>query len=71
MNNDNNDIMDLLSLLSIILQLKVMEDQNHQSNNDDIMKELQRQDKAYLEKIVQNQNIIIQKLNKLAFMLAD
>lgn len=71
MNNDNNDIMDLLSLLSIILQLKVMEDQNHQSDNDDIMKELQRQDKAYLEKIIQNQNIIIQKLNKLAFMLAD
>ena len=63
--------MDLLSLLSIILQLKVMEDQNHQSDNDDIMKELQRQDKAYLEKIIQNQNIIIQKLNKLAFMLAD
>lgn len=71
MNNDNNDIMDLLSLLSIILQLKVMEDQNHQSDNDDIMKELQKQDKAYLEKIIQNQNIIIQKLNKLAFMLAD
>lgn len=71
MNNDNNDIMDLLSLLSIILQLKVMEDQNHQSDNDDIMKELQRQDKAYLEKIIQNQNIIIQKLNKLAFMLVD
>lgn len=71
MNNDNNDIMDLLSLLSIILQLKVMEDQNYQSDNDDIMKELQKQDKAYLEKIIQNQNIIIQKLNKLAFMLAD
>ena len=63
---DNNNIMDLLSLLSVILQLKVMEEQELQSDNDDIMEELQRQNKAYLETIIKNQNIIIKKLNKLA-----
>lgn len=62
----NNDIMDLLSLLSVVLQLKVMEEQEYQSDNDDIMEELQRQNKAYLETIIKNQNIIIKKLNKLA-----
>lgn len=61
----NDNLMDILSVLSIILQLKVMEEQKYQSNNDDIMEELQRQDKAYLEKILMNQNTIIEKLNKL------
>lgn len=62
----NDNLMDVLSVLSIILQLKVMEEQKYQSDNDDIMEELQRQDKAYLDKIIDNQNIIIEKLNKLA-----
>ncbi len=62
----NDNLMDVLSVLSIILQLKVMEEQRYQSDNDDIMEELQRQDKAYLDKIIENQNIIIEKLNKLA-----
>lgn len=62
----NDNLMDVLSVLSIILQLKVMEEQKYQSGNDDIMEELQRQDKAYLDKIIENQNVIIEKLNKLA-----
>lgn len=33
-----------------------------QSSNDDLMRELQRQDKAYLEKIIENQNKILEKL---------
>ena len=61
----NDSLMDLLSVLSIILQLQIMEEQKYQSDNDDIMEELQRQDNLYLEKIIKNQNVIIQKLNKL------
>ncbi len=61
----NDGLMDLLSVLSIILQLQIMEEQKYQSDNDDIMEQLQRQDKLYLEKIIKNQNVIIQKLNKL------
>jgi hypothetical protein len=61
----NDEVMDLLSILSIILQLEVMEEQKNQSDNNDIMEELQRQDKAYLNKIIHNQKIIIEKLNNL------
>ena len=61
----NNSLMDMLTILSVMLQLQVMEEQKNQSDNDDIMEELQKQDKAYLEKIINNQNMIIEKLNKL------
>ena len=30
-----------------------------QSSNDDLMRELQRQDKEYLEKIIENENEIL------------
>lgn len=65
----NDSLMDILSILSIVLQLKVMEEQKYQSDNDDIMEELQKQDKAYLEKILRNQNTIIEKLNRLTSMV--
>lgn len=67
--NLDDRLMDILSILSIVLQLKVMEEQRYQSDNDDIMEELQRQDKAYLEKILKNQNTIIEKLNRLTLMV--
>ena len=59
----NDSLMDALSILSIILQLQIMEEQKYQSDNDDIMEELQRQDKKYLERIIKNQESIIEKLN--------
>lgn len=65
----DDNLMDILSILSIVLQLKVMEEQKYQSDNDDIMEELQKQDKAYLEKILRNQNTIIEKLNRLTLMV--
>ena len=65
MQNSNDSLLDLLTILSIILQLQIMEEQKYQSDNDDIMNELQIQDKNYLERILKNQEIIIEKLNKL------
>ena len=62
---DNDKIMDLISILSLVLQLQIMEEQEHQSDNDDIMEELQRQNKLYLERILKNQDLILYKLNKL------
>ncbi|MBO7695460.1 MAG: hypothetical protein J6T10_22775 [Methanobrevibacter sp.] len=62
---NNNNLMDMLSILSIILQLQVYEEQKTQTGNDDIMQELQKQNKAYLNKIIENQNIIMEQLNKL------
>ena len=65
MQNNNDSLLDLLTILSVILQLQIMEEQKYQSDNDDIMNELQNQNKIYLERILKNQEIIIEKLNKL------
>ena len=61
----NDSLMDLLNVASIMLQLQVMEEQKHQSDNDDIMEALQKQDRLYLERILHNQEMIIEQLNKL------
>lgn len=62
-NNINNlDFLDMLTILSVALQIMGYRNDMSQSSNDDLMKELQRQDKAYLEKIIENQNKILEKL---------
>ena len=62
-NNGNNlDFLDMLTILSVALQIMGYQNDMSQSSNDDLMRELQRQDKAYLEKIVENQNKILEKL---------
>ena len=62
-NNINNlDFLDVLTILSVILQIMGYQNDMSQSSNDDLMRELQRQDKAYLEKIIENQNKILEKL---------
>ena len=64
-NGNNLDFLDMLTILSVMLQIMGYQNDMSQSSNDDLMKELQRQDKAYLEKIVENQNKILEKLAKL------
>ena len=62
-NNGNNlDFLDVLTILSVALQITGYRNDMSQSSNDDLMRELQRQGKAYLEKIIENQNKIIEKL---------
>lgn len=61
----SDSLMDWLTILSIILQLQVIEEQKLQSDNDDIMQELQRQDSEFFEKILLNQTLILEKLNRL------
>ena len=62
MNGNNLDFLDMLTILSVILQIMGYQNDMSQSSNDDLMKELQRQDKAYLEKIIENENKILEKL---------
>ena len=64
MNNSGNNLnfLDVLTILSVALQIMGYQNDMSQSSNDDLMKELQRQDKAYLEKIIENQNKILEKL---------
>ena len=64
MNNNGNNLnfLDMLTILSVALQIMGYQNDMSQSSNDDLMMELQRQDKAYLEKIIENQNKILEKL---------
>ena len=61
-NGNNLDFLDVLTILSVALQIMGYQNDMSQSSNDDLMRELQRQNKAYLEKIVEYQNKIIEKL---------
>ena len=61
MNNDR--LFDLLTILSIILQLQVYDEQKQQTNNDDLMHELQLQDEIYFKQIIANQYKIMEELN--------
>ena len=61
-NVNNLDLLDVLTILSVMLQIMGYQNDMSQSSNDDLMRELQRQDKAYLEKIIDNENKILEKL---------
>ena len=62
MSGNNLDFLDMLTILSLMLQIMGYQNDMSQSSNDDLMRELQRQDKAYLEKIIENENKILEKL---------
>ena len=62
MSGNNLNFLDMLTILSVMLQIMGYQNDMSQSSNDDLMRELQRQDKAYLEKIIENQNKILEKL---------
>ena len=67
MQNDNRniDFLDLLTMIGFVMQIMNYQENRNQTNNDDLMEELQKQDREYLEKIVQNQEKILEKLAKL------
>ena len=73
MNNSGNnlDFLDILTILSVALQMMGYQNDMSQSSNDDLMKELQRQDKAYLENIIENENKILSILENKDSMSAD
>lgn len=57
----NNNIVDNLSLILQTLSLQIL---FQDFNNTDLMQELQRQDKDYLEKIIDQNNEILSLLRK-------
>ena len=65
MQNNNQNFFDILAIISIWLQISVYEQNRMQASTDDLMKELQKQDKEYFEKIIENQNLILEKLAEL------
>lgn len=64
MENNNLSMLDMLTIFSVILQLQTYDTALKQVSNDDLMRELRNQNMAYFEKIIDNQNLIIQKLTE-------
>ena len=65
--NDNGlDLLDILTIFSVMLQVAGYKNDISQSSNDDLMRELQKQDKSYLDKIIENQNKILGILNEIS-----
>lgn len=62
MQMNNQGFFDLLALFSVGLQIAVYDQTQRQATTDDLMRELQKQDKEYFNKIIENQNRILQKL---------
>lgn len=64
MDNQSNNLsfFDMLTLFSVMLQIQNYQSDLKSASNDDLMAELQKQDKAYFEKIIENQNRILEKL---------
>lgn len=65
MNDRNLDFLDLLTVFSVVLQVMGYQDDMRRASNDDLMQELQKQDKEYLTTIIQNQQKILDKLAQL------
>lgn len=62
--NGNYSFLDMLNVFSVILQMIGYDKDQKQTSNDDLLRALQRQDREYLEKIVSNQNQILDILSK-------
>lgn len=62
--NGNYSFLDMLNVFSVILQMIGYDQDQKQASNDDLLRALQRQDREYLEKIISNQNQILEILSK-------
>lgn len=65
MQDNNQSFFDLLALFSVALQMAVYEQNQKQATTDDLMRELQKQDKEYFEKIIEQNNQILSILSKM------
>lgn len=60
----NNNFFDMLAVFSVALQIAVFKQTQRQASTDDLMRELQKQDKEYFERIIANQEKILEKLTQ-------
>ena len=56
--------LDILTIFSVVLQVAGYQNDMKQSTNDDLMSEIHKQNKDYLEAIIQNQKRILSILEK-------
>lgn len=69
--NDNLNFLDMLTIFSVMLQMQNYQSELRSTSNDDLMAELQKQDKAYFEKIIENENKILSILSQIVDMSAN
>ena len=67
---NNPNFYNQLTLLDTFLQIMTMVMVSEDATNNDLMSELQKQDREYLEKIIENQNQILSMLSELTDMSA-
>ena len=67
---NNPNFYNQLTLRDTFLQIMTMVMVSEDATNNDLMSELQKQDREYLEKIIENQNQILSMLSELKDMSA-
>lgn len=67
MGSQNNSLsfLDMLTVFSVMLQTVGYEQDQRQTSNDVLLKELQKQNILYLDEIIENQHKILEKLSKI------
>ena len=70
-NNNGWSFLDMLTVFSVLLQMMGYQSDQKQASNDDILKELQRQNMDYLEKITAQQKRIMEILSETKSDFAD
>lgn len=67
MNGKGNNLsfLDFLTIFSVGLQVSGYEQNLKQATTDDLMRELQKQDRDYLERIIDNQKEIMKILSEI------
>lgn len=64
-NDRGFEFLDMLAIVSFAMQLANYRELKSQASTDDIFTELQKQDREYLSRILENQGKILEKLNTL------
>jgi hypothetical protein len=67
----NQDYFNRLTVLDTLLQIITMVMVSNDATNNDLMNELQKQNKEYLEQILENQKEMLSILSKYKDMSAD
>ena len=57
------EFLDFLAIISFVMQVNNYRELRAQASTDDIFSELQKQDRKYLSRILENQNKILEKLD--------
>ena len=63
--NRGLEFLDALAIVSFALQMSNYRELKSQASTDDIFSELQKQDREFLSRILENQELILEKLSDL------